>query len=288
MNEPTDKAATGSKRKPVKAAQKLRTGVQIFFFSFVVFLTAGKALSAAGITLPLLGAVSLHSICPFGGVETFYQFLTVGTFIQKIHASAFVLMVIVLLLSILFGPVLCGWFCPLGSLQEWIGKLGKKIFKQRYNNMIPQRVDRVLRYLRYVVLALVVYMTATSATLLFQSVDPYYAMFNFYTGEVAITAFIVLGATMLLSLFVERPWCKYACPYGALLGIFNRLRIFAIRRRVSSCIDCKACDNACPMNIEVSGTSTVRDHQCISCMKCTSESACPIGDTVALAAKGEK
>ena len=53
--------------------------------------------------------------------------------------------------------------------------------------------------------------------------------------------------------FVERPFCKYACPYGAVLGVFNLFRIFGIKRRKSSCISCKACDKACPMNIDVSG-----------------------------------
>ena len=88
----------------------------------------------------------------------------------------------------------------------------------------------------------------------------------------------VIGA----SLFVDRPFCKYACPYGAVLGVFNLFRIFKIKRNAPTCIDCKACDRACPMNIPVSTSGVVRDHQCISCMVCTSEKACPIANTVAL------
>lgn len=87
---------------------------------------------------------------------------------------------------------------------------------------------------------------------------------------------------LLLSLVVERPFCKYACPYGALQGVFNLFRIFRIKRNPDTCIDCSRCDRACPMNIRVSSSGVVRDHQCISCMKCTSEAACPVANTVEL------
>jgi len=127
-------------------------------------------------------------------------------------------------------------------------------------------------------------MTIVTVKLVFQDFDPYYALFNFWTGEVAVSGFIILGVVALLSLFVERPFCKYACPYGAVLGVFNLFRIFGIKRNVQTCIDCKACDRECPMNIQVSTAKTVRNHQCISCMKCTSEQSCPVDNTVELAA----
>jgi polyferredoxin len=65
------------------------------------------------------------------------------------------------------------------------------------------------------------------------------------------------------------------------LGVFNLFRIFGIRRNAPTCTNCKACDRACPMNIPVSTTpGRVRDHQCIACLECTSEKACPEKDTV--------
>jgi ferredoxin len=82
---------------------------------------------------------------------------------------------------------------------------------------------------------------------------------------------------------------KYACPYGAFQGIFNLFRVFKVRRVEETCISCNACTRACPMNIDVATTKTIRDHQCISCMVCTSETACPVGDTVHLSlSKPEK
>ena len=259
-----------------------RRGVQIFFFALIAVIAVNHNLAENGGGIPVLSTASTHAICPFGGVVSIYQLVTAGTYVKKIHEAAFILMWIVFGLALIMGPVFCGWVCPLGSFQEWIGILGKKILKKRYNHLIPVTLDRILRYLRYVVLAWVIYATARTAQLAFSDFDPYFALFNFWTGEVAVTGIIILGVVMALSLVVERPFCKYACPYGAVLGLFNLVAVFRIRRQAVTCIDCKACDRACPMNISVSTKSTVRDHQCITCLKCTSEQHCPVGETVEL------
>jgi polyferredoxin len=276
-----------SVEKKQKKAVVVRQIVQISVFSLVALIALSKWLAEKGISIPFLPDASLHAICPFGGVETLYTFVTAGSFVQKIHNSSFILMILGLIAAILFGTIFCGYICPFGTFQEWIGKLGKKIFPKRYNRIVPEKVDRVLRYLRYLVLILVVYQTAVSVKLVFQSADPYYALFNFFTGEVAITAYITLGIIIVLSLFIERPWCKYFCPYGALLGLFNSFRVFKIRRNQSSCIDCKKCDSVCPMNIRVSRKDAIRDPQCVSCHKCLSDVSCPIRDTVTLTAEKE-
>ena len=265
-------------------AQRLRLAIQVFFFLLVAFIATTSALKEEGVELPLAGSASLHAICPFGGVVSFWQLASLGTLVKKVHNSSVVLGVIGILLAILAGPVICGWVCPFGSFQEWLGKLGKRIFKKRYNAFVPARLDKVLRYLRYLMLAWVSYMTVVTGKLAFEAVDPYYALFNFWRSEASIGGFIVLGATILLSLAVERPFCKYACPYGAFQGLFNLVRVFGIKRNAPTCISCKACSRACPMNIEVAAATTVRDHQCISCLACTSEAACPVPATVELAA----
>jgi len=265
----------------------LRTIVQIIFFALIALISVNHTLAESGKGIPILSSASLHSLCPFGGVVTIYQYATTGTFVQKIHESAFILMVIGFVLAILFGPVFCGWICPFGSIQEWVGKLGRKIFKRRYNFFIPAKIDRILRYLRYLVLAWVLYMTAASATLVFAAVDPYFALFNFWSSELAIGGLVVLLVTLAGSLFIERPWCKYACPYGAVLGITNLFRIFRIRRVPGTCKLDRACDIYCPMNIKVSEKTIIRDHQCISCLECTSEARCPAAGTVEFVAGGK-
>ena len=264
-----------------------RRVIQIFFFVLIALIAINhQRAESAGGGIPLLTSASLHAVCPFGGVVSLYQFFTVGTFVQKVHQSSFVLMVLVFILAVLFGPVFCGWVCPLGTIQEWVGKLGKKITKKRYNHLIPTRLDKVLRYLRYGLLVWVLYMTATSGKLIFSDLDPYYALFNFWTGEVAASGLVILGISLALSLVVERPWCKYACPYGAVLGLTNLFRVFSIRRVQESCRSCGVCTRDCPMNIPVDEVRLVRDHQCITCLECTSEAICPIEDTVVLGTKG--
>lgn len=267
-----------------KSRNRIRLTVQVVFLVLIAAIAVNHSLEEEGRNIEILSTASLHAVCPFGGVVSIYQYASTGTFVKKVHESSFILMIIVFAAALLFGPVFCGWICPFGSIQEWFGKLGKKVFKKRYNRFIPYKFDKYLRFLRYGVLAWVLYMTIVTGKLIFADVDPYFALFNFWTGEAAIAGLIILGSVLILSLFVERPFCKYACPYGAVLGTFNLFRIFKIKRNTVTCINCKACDKACPMRIPVSKSGTVYNHQCISCLECTSENACPAAETVELTA----
>ena len=278
----TQNSAAINKPQVNKKAKRLdaRLVVQIIFFVLVALISINTYLSERGMGLAFITTASTHAICPFGGVVSIYSAIAADTLVKKIHNSSMVLMYIGFGMALIAGPAFCGWACPFGSFQEWIGKLGKKVLKNSYNNWIPARLDRILRYLRYVILIWVVYVTAVSAVLVFSNFDPYFALFNFWNGEVTAISVILLFLVIGLGLLIERPFCKYACPYGAVLGIFNLFRIFGVKRNPETCINCSKCDRSCPMNIKVSKTAVVRDHQCISCLKCTSEYNCPVADTV--------
>ena len=274
-----------NKRPTRKRGIWMRKVLQVFFFLLIAVNVVNHTLQKNGSGWSFLPSASLHAICPFGGVETAYQLLTSGTILQKVRESSVILLMAVFLLAVLFGPVFCGWICPLGSIQEWYGKIGRKwLGPKKYNHFIPQSLDLVLRYLRYGVLVWVIYATVTSAKLVFQAYDPYFALFHFWTGEASFTALLILLTILLMSLLVERPWCKYACPFGAFLGISNLFRIFTIQRNEETCRPGHACSTLCPMNIPVSKKTEVRDHQCITCLECTSEACCPIKETVVFAA----
>jgi hypothetical protein len=264
-----------------------RTLLQIFFFAFIALVSVNHTLAESGAGIPFLSSASLHALCPFGGVVSLYQYATTGTFVQKIHDSSFILMILVAFLAVLFGPVFCGWVCPLGSIQEWVGKLGKKLFKRRYNHFVPRKLDRVLRYARYLMLAWVLYMTAVTGKLIFANIDPYHALFNLWSSELAVGGVIVLAVTLVGALFVERPWCKYACPYGALLGLTNLFRVFKIRRKEEACKNCSLCSRSCPMNLPVNTAKIIRDPQCISCLECTTEAVCPAPSALEFSAGGK-
>lgn len=265
-----------------RANDRPRQIVQLAFFALMLSIAINHSLEEAGRAIPWLSAASIHGLCPFGGVVSIWQYATTGTLVQKIHEASFVLMVAVLGLAVLFGPVFCGWMCPMGTVQEWFGRIGRRILGKRYNRIVPPRVDRWLRYTRYVVLGWVIIATASTGILIFSDWDPYFAMFNLWSDELAWTGVAVLATVLFLSLVVERPFCKYACPFGATLGLTNLFRVFGIKRNATSCISCGACDSSCPMNIPVATAGVVRDHQCISCLKCTSDQACPIAATVEL------
>jgi polyferredoxin len=258
----------------------LRTLVQLFFLFLIILISYNHYRAEQGLAPILVGSPSLHAICPFGGVVTVYSYFTQGIFVKKIHQSSFTLMWLVLLLTVFLGPVLCGWICPLGTVQEFLGKFGKKLFPRNYNHTIPSSIDNWLRYIRYIVLLLVVIFTARELTLVFLDYDPYFALFNFWSDEVPASALIILIIVLVSSLFIERPWCKYLCPLGALLGIFNLFRLIPLKRNPDTCINCKRCDQVCPMNIKISDKTIIRNHQCISCLLCTDEVSCPVKDTL--------
>ncbi len=249
--------------------------LQIFFFVFIGMLAVNHVLSESDVSLfAFLPNVSLHAVCPFGGVESIIGLISAGTLVPKLQMSTLVISALVLLLTLVFGSVFCSFVCPLGTIQEWIGKLGKKIFKRRYNTFIPQKLHNALKYMRYIVLILTVMLTFNAGRLLFADVDPYYAMYHFFTDEVTIGSLVVLGVVLISSLFIERPWCKYACPYGAVLGLVSKISIFKIKRKTSTCNNCTLCDRKCPMNIEISKEKTINDSLCIKCMDCVEDDTC--------------
>ena len=115
-------------------------------------------------------------------------------------------------------------------------------------------------------------------SLTFAKVDPYYALFHFWTGEALISAIIVLLVVLGASLFVERPWCRWLCPFGAVLGVIQLIAPWKIRRNNSLCTSCGLCTRACPMNIDVDKKIAVFDTRCNRCGECLA--ACPVENTL--------
>ena len=87
-----------------------------------------------------------------------------------------------------------------------------------------------------------------------------------------------MGGFLVIALFFERPFCNYVCSEGIKFGVASLTRLFTIKRNAATCVNCQRCNQACPMNIQVSAGKSVRNAQCINCFQCIA--ACPANGTL--------
>lgn len=185
-----------------------RWGVQLGFLAFIMTIAIKHQIDGGGPT----GTPSVEAYCPLGGLESAWKYITTGQFLNRITSSTMILTFALVGAAVVGKSGFCGWVCPLGTVSEWIGAIGKRIFGRHFS--LPSGVDRPLQYLRYVVLAWVVVSSAVYGTLVFRDYDPFIAMAHYFTFDV-LTANIVLGLVLGASLFMDRPWCRYFCPLGS-------------------------------------------------------------------------
>lgn len=243
-----------------------RTFIQLAFLAYIAVVSIGKSLN-------LSWGESVHALCPLGAVESLATYLQTGTFMKHTGESNWVMMLSLFLISLVGGAIFCGWICPFGTIQEFLGKMADKLGIRR-GQILPDKLDRFFRSFKYVVLLVILVQSARYFKLVFEAYDPYYTFFNIWSSDITKTAIVVLIATLVLSLFIERAYCKYFCPLGGINGIMNRINIFRLKRDTSTCINCKLCDKACPMDIKVSQEEDIKDLSCTKCLKCVD--ACPV------------
>lgn len=252
--------------------QWTRLAVQLLFLVVTAYaLIRHRINSAAGLSGPSNPAPGVDSLSPFGGLETMWSYVTTGQLLKHIHFSDLILFGAAVLLVLLLGSAFCGWICPFGAIQEWLYRLRAKLVPWKIT--IPQRVDRVLRYGRYVVLALILFATYSAGEMIFGDYCPWRAAWELGSEEIAIGGAIVLGLVVVGGLLVERAWCLYACPLGAVLGVANKLTPVKLRRTDSACKACGICNKRCPLNINVDSVAAVTDTTCNRCLECVD--SCP-------------
>ena len=197
--------------------------------------------------------------------------------VPDIHPAAMFLLLTFLAIAVLFRKAFCSWLCPVGTISEYLWRAGRKFFRRNFQ--LPLWLDIPLRALKYLLLGFFAWAVSTmsaDAIAAFMR-SPYgviadVKMLNFFRfiGE---TGIIVLALLMLASLFVQNFWCRYLCPYGALLGLASLFSPLRIRRDASACVDCAKCAKACPSALPVDKLVTVKSAECTGCMDCVS--ACP-------------
>ena len=236
-------------------------------------------------------APSTHALCPFGALESLYTLLFTGSFIQKIYSGTVVLLILTVIIAILFRRSFCGLLCPFGALQELFGKIGRRILKKQF--IMPAFIDKPLRYLKYLILLLTVGMAWYYGTLWMAPYDPYsaYTHLSAFTDTIeedplAIIGFLVLVVTLAGSFIYDRFFCKYLCPVGALYGIIGRLSPTKIERNADLCVNCKKCNKACPVNIDVEKSLKITSAECINCNECVL--VCPKKGALEIKTAGKK
>jgi NapH/MauN family ferredoxin-type protein len=245
----------------------LRRISQIIVVSAVFFLTISH------LRYGIEKAAPIDAYCPFGAIEGFLTYVATGQYLQRIYTSSFILMGIVIVLTLISGRVFCSYFCPLGAIQEWIRALGRKIGIKK-DIELPKKIDKYARYVKYIILAVVVYFSYKTGDLIFRGYDPYNALMHL--GEEfdeKVAGYFILVILLSTSLFSKNWWCRYFCPLGAGLGVLRKLSPFKIKRNETICISCGTWDKVCPAGLDVSNAKEVNSSDCISCFNCVKD--CP-------------
>ncbi len=214
----------------------------------------------------------------FNGIKALVQALISGTASFAALFPALFPSALLILATLIFGRLFCGYMCAFGTLGDAVHLLGRKLFKIKYR--ISEKADRGLKWIKYLLLAFLIFTWITGigvfsgwspwdafGSLLTLPPDFAYAFTSLTVGTILLFL-IVIG-----SLFVERFFCRYLCPMGAIFSLASLTKIAKIRKVKNNCGRCQICSSNCKMGIELNRREVVNSGECIGCMKCIS--ACP-------------
>jgi polyferredoxin len=262
------------------AALALTLAIGLQFYAYVRQAAGSGAISVQR-------PAGVEGFLPIGALMGWKQFALTGQW-DPVHPAAMVILGWAVLLSLLLRKSFCGWFCPIGTISEWCWRAGRRLLGR--NGRLPAWIDGPLRSLKYLLLGFFIWVIAAMSVaeigVFMQS--PYYKlsdvkMLHFFTRMSPLTAGVLLFL-LAASLFIRNFWCRYLCPYGALLGLVAMAGPTAIHRDETRCIDCGRCDRACPSRLPVSRKTRVRSPECLGCLDCAR--ACPTDETLAFSSAG--
>lgn len=256
--------------------QPLRSLIQIIFlllslqiiYHFITFLQLALQGSDT-----VARPAAIDAFLPISGLFGAAAWLKGGG-INPVHPAAVVIFVTVVILSWLLRRSFCSWVCPIGTISEWLWKLG--FSRLRRNRLPPVLFDKGLRGIKYL---LMTYFVATavawSLPLLQQFLgSDYHAMSDAKLIALfrspSLTTLAVVGLLLILSLLFRNPFCRYLCPYGALLGLVALLSPLAVRREQKKCVSCGVCNQVCPSRLDIMHAERVNHAECIGCWRCIS------------------
>ncbi len=264
---------------------RLRLAVQVAFtflcvilgVQFTRFLHAARA---AELPLPVRPP-GVEGFLPISGLMGILDWFHRGE-LNGIHPAATILIVIFIVMAFLLRKAFCSWICPVGLFSETLARIGQRLFRRNFRPW--HWLDIVLRSIKYLILFFflqaIVRMSPADLASFIES--PYnrvsdIKMYLFF-AEMGKTAVIVLLLLAVGSIFINGFWCRYLCPYGALLGLVSKFSPTKIRRSDESCVDCGLCDKVCMARLPVSKLNAVTSTECTGCLDCLS--VCPVDETL--------
>lgn len=266
-------------------SDKIRISVQALWTlltnSYLTGFTQGKIYMGTSkrFCLPGLNCYSCPGAlgaCPIGALQAV---------IGSEYKVAFYVAGFLIFVGALSGRLACGWLCPFGLIQDLLHKI--PFFKK----VKAFRGDKLLRYFKYVILLVFVIILPMFFLDDYGISTPYFCKYicpsGMLFGGIPLATVnegirdsvgflyaykgIILAVTVILSIIIYRPFCKYICPLGAVYSIFNRVSVLRIRNDEDKCIGCKKCEKACKMNVSV--LSEPDSAECIRCGLCVR--SCP-------------
>ena len=276
-----------------KPVQKYRFIIQNAFALLCIwigieFYLFDRYLASGGTAVFYNRPPGVDGFLPISSFMSFYLFIATGE-IHYAHPAGLFIFLAIILVSFVFGKAFCSWLCPVGFISELIGDFGEKIYKKIFKRRVhlPGWIDYPLRSLKYLLLGFLFYAVFYLMSILaIQAfLDSNYnvvadiKMYYFF-ADISQTALIIIAAFFVLSIFIRNFWCRFLCPYGALLGLISFISPNKIIRNPVSCIDCGLCAKACPSYIKVDKVNTVISDECNTCLSCVD--VCPVADTLDL------
>jgi formate hydrogenlyase subunit 6/NADH:ubiquinone oxidoreductase subunit I len=183
-------------------------------------------------SLAYFGFYRQGCICAVGSVQN----VSLALFNQgySIPLTGLLFFIIPLLFALAYGRVFCAGVCPLGAIQELTGFKPVKLAKA---------VEVVLASIPFIYLGIAVLFASTNSQFIICRYDPFVGIFRLD----APYTMIIFGVLLLLAgIFVNRPYCRFLCPYGVLLNIFSRFAGKHLTITPAECINCRLCEEVCP------------------------------------------
>jgi ferredoxin len=209
------------------------------------------------VSLGYLGFYIGGCLCPLGAVQ---NLALSGT---TLKAAFLVTLALPLVATLLLGRLYCGWVCPAGALQEIV-------HSEKNATTVPPGLHRWLKYLKYVALVALIAAVRLAGEPVFERWDPFRLAWDL---DGTLIPLMALGAIIIASVFIYRPWCRYLCPMGAVFALASRFSLLRLAPE-SSCVGCKLCvKNCASQSLAVDGETkrvTIDHGECMSCGACRS------------------